>query len=178
MTDTLPSCSPKRSFLFQIALLSVFFLGASFDKPDYPACRADDAEVMQLRQFVSGYAQNFTGIRYLHAGGSTRTGFDCSGFTSYIFKEFGLKASPCSRTQSAEGTPVDLEEALPGDLIFFGRSKHIQHVAMVVENTPDGIICVHCTSSRGVVIENVSTSKYWKPKILFARDVITGQAKF
>jgi hypothetical protein len=34
---------------------------------------------------------------------------------------------------------------------------------------------VHSTSSRGVVVENISTSKYWKPKILFARDVITGQ---
>jgi cell wall-associated NlpC family hydrolase len=178
MTDTLPSSSLKKSFLYQIALFSVLFIGASFDNPNSPPCRPDDAEVMQLRQFVSGYAQNFTGVRYLYAGGSTRTGFDCSGFTSYIFKEFGLKASPSSNTQSSEGVAVPLEEALPGDLIFFGRGNHIQHVAMVVENTPDGIICVHCTSSRGVVVENVSTSKYWKSKILFARDVITGQAKF
>jgi hypothetical protein len=179
MTDTLPSSSSLRKSIFSLlALVQVFFLCTAFDKPNLPSCRPDDAEVMELRQFVSGYAQNFTGVRYLHAGGSTRSGFDCSGFTSFVLKEFGLKASPCSRTQSTEGGYVSLDNVLPGDLVFFGHGKHIQHVAMVVERTNEGIICVHSTSSRGVVVENVSTSKYWKSKILFARDVITGQANF
>jgi cell wall-associated NlpC family hydrolase len=90
--------------------------------------------------------------------------------------EFQLKISACSRTQSTQGKKISLRDVLPGDLVFFGRSGRIQHVAMVVENTPEGIICVHSTSSRGIIVENISTSKYWKPKILFARDVITAQA--
>jgi cell wall-associated NlpC family hydrolase len=132
--------------------------------------------MMQFRSEITGYAQNFTGLRYRYAGRSPKTGFDCSGFTSYILEEFNVKVSACSRTQSTQGVKTSLADALPGDLIFFGRSGYIQHVAMVVENTPEGVICVHSTSSRGIVVENISTSKYWKPRILFARDVITGQA--
>jgi hypothetical protein len=139
--------------------------------------RTSNPKVMQLRDWVSGYAQNFTGISYKYAGRSPRTGFDCSGFTSYILAEFDLKASASSATQSTQGQRISLDEILPGDLIFFGSKKHIQHVAMVVECTAEGIVCVHSTSSRGVIVENISQSDYWRPKVLFARDIITGQAK-
>ena len=138
--------------------------------------RTSNPKVMRVREWVSGYAQNFVGLKYRYAGVSPRTGFDCSGFTSYILKEFDFKVSSCSAAQSTQGHPISLDEILPGDLIFFGSKKHIQHVAMVVECAAEGIICVHSTSSRGIIVENISTSKYWKPKILFARDVITGQA--
>lgn len=138
-------------------------------------CRSTDSPVMQLREWITGYAQNFTGIPYRYAGRSPKTGFDCSGFTSYILKEFDLNASSCSATQSHQGEKIPLDEVLPGDLVFFGRKSHIQHVAMVVARTEEGIFCVHSTCSRGVVVENISTSKYWKPRILFARDIITGQ---
>lgn len=139
--------------------------------------RTEDSRVMTLREWVTGYAQNFTGIRYRYAGRSPKTGFDCSGFTSYILKEFDLSVSSSSATQSTQGARISLDEVLPGDLVFFGSKKHIQHVALVVECSAEGIICVHSTCSRGVVVENISTSKYWRPRILFARDVITGQAR-
>lgn len=177
MTDKLPSSGPKKlSLLFSLTLPAFLFCSAFSPNPTNTPCHPDDAEVMQIRQYVSGYAQNFVGVPYRHAGTSPRIGFDCSGFTSYIYKEFELKASACSATQSTEGEHIALDEVLPGDLIFFGRGKHIQHVAMVVERTVEGIFCVHSTCTRGVVVENISTSKYWKPKILFARDVITKQA--
>jgi cell wall-associated NlpC family hydrolase len=180
MTDLSSHSRPRSAFNFlsPLALTLIFLFGSSFSGTEVRVDRAADAEMMELRTFVAGYAQNFVGIPYRHAGSSTRSGFDCSGFTSFVLKEFDLKVSPCSSTQSKEGDTIELEEVLPGDLIFFGgRKKYIQHVAMVVEKTEEGIICVHSTSSRGVVVENISTSKYWKPKILFARDVITGQAK-
>jgi len=114
-----------------------------------PVSMEENAEAMLLREHVTGYAQNFLGLKYRYAGTSPKTGFDCYGFN----------------------------EAMPGDLVFFGRKKGgIQHVAMVVENTEEGVFCVHSTSSRGIVVENISTSKYWAPKILFARDVISTQA--
>jgi NlpC/P60 family len=139
--------------------------------------RTSDLGVIQLREWISGYAQNFTGIHYHYAGRSPRTGFDCSGFTSYILQEFDVKVSAASSAQSKQGAQISLDDILPGDLVFFGGKGRIQHVAMVVECSAEGIICVHSTSSRGVVVENISTSKYWRPKILFARDVITGQKK-
>lgn len=129
-------------------------------------------EICQLREFVAGYAQNFTGAKYCRAGTSPRSGFDCSGFTSYILKEFDVKVSQCSATQSKEGMKIPLEAAQTGDLLFFGRRGYIQHVALIVDKTSEGFVCVHSTSSRGVVVENITQSDYWRSRVLFARDVI------
>ena len=131
---------------------------------------------MQLREFIAGYAQNFVGIEYRHGGNSSAKGFDCSGFTSFALGEFGVNVSAGSATQSTQGEEISLDNVLPGDLIFFGRRGRVTHVALVVRNTEEGIFCVHSTCSKGIMVENISVSKYWKPKIMFARDVITGQA--
>ncbi len=85
-----------------------------------------------------------------------------------------MRVSPASAAQSKEGKQVNLSAVQPGDLIIFGKNKNdIQHVAMVVERNGSGIVVVHSTTSRGVIKENISTSAYWKPLILFARDVIS-----
>lgn len=176
-TITLPSLRKTRSRRASAALLSLFsvFVLASFRPAGYPPTfGASDAESLQFRSEIVGYAQNFLGLRYRSAGRSPQTGFDCSGFTRFVLDEFGISVSSSSSLQSRQGIKKSLKDVLPGDLVFFGSVGRIQHVAMVVENTPEGIICVHSTCSRGVIVENISTSKYWKPKILFARDVIRG----
>jgi cell wall-associated NlpC family hydrolase len=133
----------------------------------------DDASTSpQLRQDIVQAAQKYVGAPYQYAGTSPR-GFDCSGFTSFVLKDFRIKVSSASSQQAKEGRPVDLNRVQPADLIFFGEGKRIQHVAMVVKRSKNGLLCVHSTTSRGVVVENVSTSKYWKPLILFARDVVS-----
>lgn len=129
-------------------------------------------EMQQLREQMVGFAQQYVGIHYRYAGISPATGFDCSGFTSFILKKFDAKISSSSFMQSLQGIKVPLSDVMPGDLVFFGRRGHIQHVAMVVERSPDGIVCVHSTCSRGIIVENVSTSSYWRPRIMFARDVL------
>lgn len=133
-----------------------------------------DTGTASLRRNVVNYGQKFVGTKYHYAGTSPNTGFDCSGFTSFVMKEFNIRVSPASSKQATEGRPVPLDRAQPGDLIFFGEdAKHIQHVALLVRRSSEGLTCVHSTTSRGVIVENVSKSSYWKPKILFARDVIT-----
>ncbi len=128
---------------------------------------------LKKRQEITDYARKFVGTTYKYAGQSPGTGFDCSGFTSYVMKGFGVTLSPASAAQSTTGRKVSLDRVLPGDLLFFGDSeKKIQHVGLVVKRDKNGITCVHSTTSRGVIVENVSTSSYWKPKILFARDVL------
>lgn len=127
-----------------------------------------------FRQKVADYGKKFVGTHYKYAGQSPKTGFDCSGFTSYVLKEYGVSVSPASAVQATEGRKVPLEKVMPGDLIFFGESKRkISHVGLVVKRGPEGITCVHSTTSRGVIVENVTQSTYWKDKILFARDVIS-----
>ena len=180
MTETIPSSRPKapsfRRYSALFALLFAAFAATAFKPISVKPSRAEDAEMMQFRTDIISYAQNFLGLRYRSAGRSPKTGFDCSGFTNFILDEFGVKVSSCSTTQSRQGLKVSLNNVLPGDLVFFGSRGRIQHVAMVVEKTAEGIFCVHSTCTRGIIVENISTSKYWKPKILFARDVITGQA--
>src|SRR5690349_21081995 len=136
MSETIPSSSrPQRTFyqFYASLLIPVFLLSSGFTSAGRFPARAADAEVLQLREYITGYAHNFLGLKYRYAGIAPTTGFDCSGFTSYILKEFDVKVSSSSLRQSVQGMKIALDEVLPGDLVFFGRKNRIQHVAMVVE---------------------------------------------
>lgn len=126
------------------------------------------------RSTVIQYAKDLLGTSYRY-GGRDERGFDCSGFTSYVLKKAGVKVSRTSRSQALEGVKVKLNKAQPGDLVFFKRSSmgKVFHVAMIVENGKDGLEVIHSTS-RGVVIDNITHSKYWNPKVWAARDVLSG----
>lgn len=125
-----------------------------------------------LRTDMIDFAKQFLGLSYRYAGRTAKTGFDCSGFTHYIMKNFDINISTCSRAQVAEGVKVLLKDVKSGDLIFFRRSKRsrISHVAMVASNDARGLFIIHSTY-RGVVIDNLLQSKYWRPKVYTARDI-------
>jgi len=129
---------------------------------------------MRFRRDITTEAQKYVGTPYQYAGKDPSTGFDCSGFTHFVLNKYNVKVSPSSSIQATEGKEVSLSKVKPGDLIIFRNEdgSKVQHVSMVVENTDKGIMCVHSTTSRGVIVENVSTSSYWKPRIWKARDVI------
>ena len=127
----------------------------------------------QLRQNITKYAKTFKGIPYKYAGKTPRTGFDCSGFTSYVYKKFDIIVSPGSKYQAQMGRRMSAKYAKPGDLLFFGKRGKVTHVALVTKNSRDGIEVVHATSSKGIMVQNVTKSSYWKPKIMFARDVVS-----
>jgi NlpC/P60 family len=127
----------------------------------------------QLRTNIIGWAQNYVGTRYSYSGTNPKRGFDCSGFTSYIMREYGVNISHGSTAQATQGGKVSLENAQPGDLVFFGRKKRISHVAIIVSNNNGNITVVHSTNTRGVVVENIQESDYWRKRILFARDVVS-----
>ncbi|MCB0532872.1 MAG: C40 family peptidase [Lewinellaceae bacterium] len=153
-----------------IALLS----GCYTAQKNIPTPPPPSAKELQLRQEIVRYAQNLRGSNYKYAGTTPRTGFDCSGFTSYVLKQFSVPVSTSSAAQAKEGREIPLKAIQPGDLIIFGKNRNnIQHVAMVVETNRQGIFVVHSTTSRGVIQENISTSSYWEPLILLARDVIS-----
>lgn len=126
---------------------------------------------------IAGIAQNYLGIPYILGARGPRA-FDCSGFTSYIFNEFGAQLYPQAATQAGFGDYTALQDVRPSDLIFFGNRKSITHVAMVVRRSEEGIFVVHCTSSRGVIVENITQSHYWSPKIVGARNVVNKLFEF
>jgi len=59
-----------------------------------------------------------------------------------------------------------------GDLVFFGSKRKVSHVAIVASVEKNKIEVIHSTSSRGVVIDNISNSDYWQKRYLFGRDVL------
>ncbi len=129
-----------------------------------------------LRRDIAAYAQKYKGSRYTPAGKHPSAGFDCSGFTSYVMQQFRIRLSASSQEQARQGRAKKLNEALPGDLVFFRRSPSgpVFHVAMVLSNDRHGIRIIHSTTSRGVVVDELLQSSYWKPKIDSVRDVVSG----
>ncbi|MBL7808457.1 MAG: C40 family peptidase, partial [Saprospiraceae bacterium] len=98
-----------------------------------------NAVATPFRQKLVDYGKKFVGTNYKYAGQSPKTGFDCSGFTSYVMKENGVMVSPASAIQATEGRKVPLDQVMPGDLLFFGESKKkISHVGLVVKRGPEG----------------------------------------
>ena len=109
-------------------------------------------EAAALRQSVIDYARQFIGGRYVYGSNDPHTGVDCSGFTRYILGNVaGVYLSRTSSSQSTMGESVSIEEARPGDLIFYGNgTSSVNHVAIYVGN---GRI-VHASNERNGIIES------------------------
>lgn len=121
------------------------------------------------------YARKFMGVRYVHGGRSPK-GFDCSGFTSYVFSQFGYQLSTSSSAQYGQGKKVSRDEVQPGDLLFFtgraSRSGRVGHVAIAVDADPVSgeITFIHAARS-GIKIDRIS-APYYASRYLGARRVI------
>ncbi len=129
----------------------------------------------QLRKEVVVLGKQYEGMRYRSGGKVPSSGFDCSGFTGYLFSNFSINLSANSGTQIQDGKQKKLKDVEPGDLVFFARSEggRIFHVAMVVSNTEEGITVIHSTNSNGIIQTNINKDEYWSSKIAGARDVIS-----
>lgn len=129
---------------------------------------------------IINFAKKFLGTPYRYAG-TTPSGFDCSGFINYIFGNFGFQLTRTSYGLAELGQTIKLSDIQPGDLLFFkGRnvnSTQVGHVAMVIEVTPDAIKFIHSSTSRGVVVDNFKTSKYYIPRFLKAKRLDYGVKK-
>lgn len=80
---------------------------------------------------IIGYAKLFIGTRYIY-GGSSPNGFDCSGFTMFVFSRYGYKLPHQAASQIKLGTEVSREQLIPGDLLFFKTlgSTQVNHVGI------------------------------------------------
>ena len=101
-------------------------------------------------------AKKYLGYKYVYGGSSPSTGFDCSGFTSYVFKQHGFTLSRTSAGQYSNGVAVSRSNLQPGDLVMFGKSS-ITHVAIYIGG---GQIIHASTPSTGVRIDSLSTGYY------------------
>lgn len=101
--------------------------------------------------------------------------FDCSGFTSYVYSQFGINLSPSSRTQATQGKQVDRKNLREGDLVFFSspRSGHaVGHVGIVVSADKESgdFKFIHASTSSGIKIDECKG--YYAKRYIGARRVV------
>lgn len=107
------------------------------------------------------------GVPYKASGTSTK-GFDCSGFTQYVFKKLGVTIPHSSAAQYSLGKPVAKDQLVPGDLVFFktnGRS--VSHVGIYIGNNT----FVHSESGKGVVKTSMNEPYYWAKRYVGAKRI-------
>lgn len=115
--------------------------------------QTDYANVSELRSAVVDYAMQYLGNRYVHGGQSLATGTDCSGFTCYVYKEFGYNLSRTPQGQyTSAGRGIDLSQIQPGDVICYSSNgSTCTHVGLYIGN---GQIIHAANSRKGVIISN------------------------
>ena len=115
-----------------------------------------------LGQEVCSYARQYLGCKYVY-GGTTPNGFDCSGFTQYVFKHFGISINRTASAQASNGTYVAKSDLKAGDLLIFSGHAGIY--------LGDGTFIHAANPSKGVIITPLSDSYYVKNYITARRIV-------
>mgnify|MGYP002510410538 CR=1 FL=1 len=109
--------------------------------------------VSDVRVDLCQYAKEFLGNPYVWGGTSLTKGADCSGYVLSIFKKYGVSLPHSSVAQANSGTTIKVSEAQPGDLIFYGNGRTINHVAIYI----GGGQVIHASNPKtGIRISNVS----------------------
>ena len=147
-----------------IAVLSLFpsaLLAQNLVRPaagqciDIPSCSKIDS-LVQL-------ALTKKGKPYVRAGSGPNS-FDCSGFTMWVYKQFGIDLPHGSVTQFKVGKKVERKDIRPGDLVFFYRSRCVGHVGLVTEvDSAGNVTFIHASTYKtGVKIDHLESNWYAK----------------
>lgn len=138
---------------------TVGYIAKEFVDLSYELIKANSLEeliygsgVSSKRVNLVNFAKDYLGYRYVWGGNSLKYGVDCSGFTQQVYKNFGLYIPRTSRSQAASGTKVSSSNVKPGDLVFYGSSSYINHVAIYIGNGK----VIHASNKRdGIKISNM-----------------------
>lgn len=141
---------------------------ASASKSNY--ARTPAAKEASVRNNLITTASKNLGIKYAYGGISPSEGFDCSGLVYYAAKSNRITLPRSSKTLAEAAPHINWKSAEPGDLIFFGEGKKVNHVGIIERKKGNELWVIHSTSSRGVISEDVLKSSYWNKRILFAID--------
>ena len=114
---------------------------------------------------VANYAYNFLGRPYVY-GANGPNAFDCSGFTSYVYRHFGVSLPRTARSQFSAGSAVSRDNLAPGDLVFFNTVGYLGHVGLYI----GGGDFIHAASSGRVKISSLNEG-YYRTRYAGARRV-------
>lgn len=128
---------------------------------------AEDPNASELGRQIVAFALQYEGYPYVW-GGSSPAGFDCSGFTSYVFAHFGIELNRVADDQTRNGVAVDTSALQPGDLLcFYSGGNYVGHVGLYI----GGNKFIHAsTYTTGVIISELSG--YYDARGFIARRLI------
>lgn len=160
---------------------NVAALIADIDDPTNAFVRLDDGSnagtgYSSVRaEEVIDYASKFLGRPYRRGSGGPSS-FDCSGFTSFVFRNFDIDLSHSSRAQYGQGVSVSRDDIRPGDLLFFaGRKggKTVGHVAIATSVDENGTVnFIHASTTGGIRHDCYPDGGYYSRRFIGARRVL------
>ena len=112
---------------------------------------------------IVAYAKKYLGYKYVYGGTSPSTGFDCSGFTYYVYKHFGYTISRSSVSQATNGTKVEKKDLQPGDLVIYKNTSltRIGHVGIYIGDNK----MIHASEPGvGVIITDIDSKAHKYPQ--------------
>jgi cell wall-associated NlpC family hydrolase len=156
----------KYSFIISVFFTVMFSFSSAAEMPT-SRDESVSTEILK-RDSIVAYAQDYLGIPYKW-GGTTTSGFDCTGFVYFVFKKFGIKVSRASSGYENVGEKVAIEAAQPGDIMLFTGTnssiKKVGHAGIVLKNDDGMVDFIHSSSSKkhfGVTITRYNESGYMK----------------
>jgi murein DD-endopeptidase len=155
--------APKLAFALWLVALALLQSGCGAGrKLEAPLQAVDLVALIQT-------ARGQLGVRYHPGGNLPSTGFDCSGYTQWVFWQHGLMLPRQSYDQYQSGEKIRGRKLYSGDLVFFEiEKKGASHVGIYVDRGK----FIHSSSTGGLVREDYLGDKYWQKHYLGARRVL------
>ncbi len=128
---------------------------------------SDDSEkdlYSKERDAIVVYAKKQLGVPYVWAGNDP-SGFDCSGFTGYVMKEFGKDIPRRAVDQFETSRKLKEKNVQKGDLVFFDNGSGISHVGMIISDKGKPLVMIHASSSKGIIVTEIEQSDYWLTRL-------------
>ncbi len=164
--------SDSQSFIddrfdFESAVLDPTTAFIFLDGDEYDTPGIDASEII-------AFAKQYMGRPY-RSGAKGPKAFDCSGFTSFVYRNFDISLNPSSSAQSTQGEKISRSDIRPGDLLFFkGRGgRSVGHVGIAVDVEESGNVkFIHAATSSGIRIDNLNDGGYYQKRYVGARRVL------
>lgn len=136
-------------------------------RPENPANTTEQAaqQTNAQVQLLVKNAKAQLGVPYKWAG-TDPSGFDCSGFTSYVFGQAAIALPRRAVEQFAFCKPIAATEACAGDLIFFSNGGEVNHVGLLISAKGAPKQMIHASSTVGISIVDIDASSYWSARIV------------